>query len=439
MHIGNLESERTCYPYKVKMLSSIIIGLNNQITSNSLVPIDKLDEPPAKYHSSSVKLLSFIGECILRRLPDTDATNDIGSELMNAFTSLYISKVRMNQRIRNFFDPEKYSQAISNAADYQKEKIEVPEHVLDILRGLYLRDIIYTDVGTLPDNESGSIYGFGDWLVQTRQPISPYDILVMDHDQNYATESPTIFRDIDDISLDDDHKRARYDFMILNMVRAWKQPWSEKSHLSFSRQFRDAAYTLALCSRRFFMPPDIVDHILTFMSRLWWDDDTKRCFCRDCNISDISLKIENRITSRENEQETLSDTITNKNNRTYILCDHCEVVSFCSLKCKTKAMHEGHRKRCRFPPYKCGKEEIDLCNKILDNEDPVILVDEDNRFEDCNDDSSWESVQSDDNENQTNPTSDSKLILNFFASRTYKYLRSEALPFAAYYNDSDDE
>lgn len=418
------------------MLSSITIGLKNQIKNNLLVPKDRCDyECPAKYHVASVKVLSFIGECVLRRLPDTNTTNDVGSELMEAFSILYISSYELKQRIKNFFDPEKYSRAVSNAARYLTAQTEVPKLVNDIMRGLYFRDIIYTNAG---DNESGIIYGYGDWLVHTRQPVSPHDLLLMNHDQNYSLTSDIVLIDFDDaFPLSDEQKRARYDFMILNLVHAWKQPWSANSHLSFSNQFRSATDALVLCMRRFFMPPDIVDNILRFTNRLWWKDDAQMCFCQDCNINDLSFKMQNRIAVRENTQRVTVEADKKKNNNS-ILCDGCEVVSFCSTYCKKKAMHEGHRKRCSYPPYTCGREEVEFCQQILYN-NPFVETEESKSVND--DDSSWESVQSDfDTELlEVNSTSKAMAISNFFSKHTYKYQRSEALPFASFYNDSDED
>jgi hypothetical protein len=64
-----------------------------------------------------------------------------------------------------------------------------------------------------------------------------------------------------------DELKARHDFSLLLLVRAWQAPWNPESHMSFQPEFRKAVETIFLCSKKRGFPVGVGRSILSFLDR----------------------------------------------------------------------------------------------------------------------------------------------------------------------------
>lgn len=208
---------------------------------------------------------------------------------------------------------------------------------------------------------------------------------------------------------------ARYDFSLLVFLRHWHSPWTPKSHLSFSVPYRSAVSTLASCAHRYAVPSDIVALVNSFLPRSWWPDERRSCWCQDCQLDQLKREF-----GSEKKKKSKPDS--------FITCSGCQVALACSKE-HMKFLHkDGHKRYCGLPPFRAPFAEEDniLCQEILGD---AIGIDSilDTNLNDNDDDGSWESVESDDEDAADLGKSD--VILSFFNNKSYKFQQRVHLPF----------
>ena len=452
--------------------------------------------------TNCVRVLVFIAESALRRLPDADMTSHLGACIMHGFFNAFCPRMLLlyndfvvGKKVN--FHPLKYANAVACCNDRvnvtNPNNDNVPEDVVDAVRAMFLRDMICVD--NVEDTHSPSLSScrYGDWLLETNQPISPYDYLLWRHDFNYSPEyeNGILHGALDEVSgfynVDVNNTAASapgflkcqpmYDFMLLNLIRAWRRPWSIDSHHSFQPAFRQACTTLALCANRVCrcvlninIPLEVVQMILPFLHRDWWPDDgRKQCFSQSCLLSSISTKLEQKIIARNGNNSASNRPLQHVHTaciyKRYNACKSgCTVERYCSKECAKDAWKEGHKRMCRYAPYRFGRGEEALCRQVIDSDGTHI---EDNDAciglatatwgsksnstsnavdvyeygsDDGDDDSSWESVASDEEDLiLTKPVKKSKaeIVFEYFEQKSYRHQRTEPLPFAGFYVDDE--
>ena len=245
--------------------------------------------------------------------------------------------------------------------------------------------------------------------------------------------------------LDQAHLSARYDFSLLLFLRQWHLPWSPGSHFSFSIPHRQAVVTLLLCSHRYGIPPDISCLVASFLPRSWWPDDRRCCWCRECQLNQLKHVYNTKITSRQSnwspEQDTasVSHLKVDKGGKSpcsaLMNCPGCQVAMACSKEHLKTLNQDGHKRYCGLPPFRLpfNHEDNNLCQLIFGEnresgaEDNICSQDNDN-FDD-DDDGSWESLDSNEEVNESN----NDMIFSFFEEKSYKFQRRETPAFANFF------
>ena len=441
--IGHAESDRDVFTSpSLVLLCGIAKGIHHRVTEKCFF-LEGKDIYNSEF-ANHIKLSTFISECTLRRLPDNDLAVDIGSEIFSAIVKLFISEKDF-QTNKGPTHPEKYSRYVTEASTfYSSIRFKIPEDTRNAVRGLYLRDLAFV---VDKDSDVKRLYGYGDWLINTGQPLSPHDVLLLTHDYNY-------FFDENEFSTDG----ALYDFILMNFFRAWKLPWSPNRHKSFQPPFRAAVKSLYLSSSYYQIPFHLTEIISSYLNRNWWEDQRRTCFSKQCSTSSCSTVIQRRIILRElnGAGKSLSDIDSHRvpplfrqKQAKCLFCEGCNLVMFCNRReCQRNAVVEGHRKKCKYPPYRLGSEEMNVCEQITTGKNICkdILQDRDIDFDE-NDESSWESVDSDESSfvEPINPQSQYDIsnfhnvetVYRFFESRSFRHQQNEPLPFAGFY-DSDE-
>jgi hypothetical protein len=340
---------------------------------------------------------------------------------------------------------------VSDAANFQDKlycKIQQvycgrpPSDVRDAVRALFVREIV--DVRE-------AFLGFADFLLWCRFPydITPLDPVVCAYGTNFpceADDSDDSESDDDDDDSDDESSasgeacvmnwcadedghvltrgeiRARFDFSLLLLFRAWNMPWKPSSHLSYQPQFRQAAKCIMLCTHRRAMPKDVGLRIVEFLGRDFWPDDRTQCWSFDCPES-----IENvtkRITGSHHATTNIKSAIP---------CSTCKIAMYCCKACMKKDWKDDHKRFCGAPPFRrLGPDEERFIAKVLGEEtdvrveevalllmktsnDDQLKVDENEAEE--NDDEEWSDIGSDvDEEYETSRT---RMIYRYFEERSY--------------------
>lgn len=263
------------------------------------------------------------------------------------------------------------------------------------------------------------------------------------------------------LSLSMDQTRARYDFSLTSLARAWGAPWRHQNHMSFQPAFRQAITTVALCTHRLEMPVDVVHRIGSFMNREWWFDERRECWNSDCQIASVSKAVE------AYSEDMLQDGSSSQRQFAHFLaynkssskpCLKCNVPKYCSKRCKDDSYKTSHANCCGKPQCstaKLSQEEYQLyidvfsCDEMKgtklpyfvrrmqdkaleeanstaderiktgdDDDDDDGWEDDDGTDEDNDDAGSWESVNSDSVEGKKlNPT---EIICKFFKKNSYE-------------------
>ena len=214
--------------------------------------------------------------------------------------------------------------------------------------------------------------------------------------------------------------RARHDFSLLMLLRAWQAPWSPGTHMSFQPAFRNAVDTIACCTHKLGYPNEIVYFIGSFLNRDWWPDERKQCWSYECQL-------DKAVESATRNFDAFSEK-SNESTGRFEYCPRCHVAMYCSKECREKDFKAGHKRKCCRPPMLSAAadyEEAQLCVEIFKNGDtplPSFLGSRCNKLamnaglaadssvtgaeasesseEEAadDDDGSWESIESDDEE-----------------------------------------
>lgn len=170
--------------------------------------------------------------------------------------------------------------------------------------------------------------------------------------------------------------RARNDLQLVLLQRAWQAPWTPVTHASFQPSFRVAVATIAKSIHHVGFPHEIMLSICSFLHRDWWDDQRKHCWNYAC-LSEKSTKAISRKMAPGYSAATVDDHQDVSVHLEY--CRRCHVAMYCSKNCKSRDSYLGHKARCcpamSKPPM---DDEIKLYTKILVGEDdkatlPVFL------------------------------------------------------------------
>ena len=229
------------------------------------------------------------------------------------------------------------------------------------------------------------------------------------------------------------HLSARYDFTLLKLVQAWNAPWSPERHHSYQSQFRAAVQTLFLCSARLDLPHDIACHITKFLPRSFWPDERARCWCDDCSVDNSVSLMMWKLGGKVEEQKPKLQVTK--------LCD-CKVAMYRNNEHRRKDSGQ-HRKWCQSIPLSIpGPAEERFCQIVeatLKGEavatihHATIGLESDEQGDDDDDEGSWESIDSDEEEVEA-PKSVTEMIYEFFRRRSYKNHATEESAFEAMYS-----
>lgn len=190
--------------------------------------------------------------------------------------------------------------------------------------------------------------------------------------------------------------------------------------------------------------------INSFISRKWWPNDRRRtCWCYECQLRELSNLIREKAASRERNKNTLPAKMEIKLKHNSIQdCPGCDIAMYCCDEHRKFLNQDGHRRVCGLAPFRIpGKEEENLCLEVAEygiipsaffrkvEENPLNIKDVENvdlnegfenRGENDDDSSCWESVDS----NEEEPFSATEVIHKFFCEKTYKIQKKEAPAFA---------
>lgn len=172
-----------------------------------------------------------------------------------------------------------------------------------------------------------------------------------------------------------DEIRARYDFTLLALLRAWNAPWTEETHKSFPPGFQEAVKTFTLCAEfRLNLPNEIVPRVAAFLNRDWWPDDRRQCWSHACQLNHIRQLV------LEKQADVTSRAVSKKMSSTCEPCSgHCGFSWYCSQECKGENHEAGHKFVCGSSLYRGtwaqgAPAEYDLYRSIFKKDVPPVLV-----------------------------------------------------------------
>lgn len=216
------------------------------------------------------------------------------------------------------------------------------------------------------------------------------------------------------------------------LLSAWQAPWSIERHHSFQKPFRDAVRTLFLCANRIHMPTDVVSHICKFLPRDWWPDERVQCFSEECLEKQANKLLQQKLI----HQITAKSPKSKRTPKPFAKCPGCSVASYCCNEHRQSDYRDGHKAACGNPPCKIpGQKEMELLNNILCiqkelgspvfNDEVVQMVESMfNTSVVADDDSSgsWESVDTDEEEDGGQSDSITNVVHKFFERECYRSL-----------------
>ena len=160
---------------------------------------------------------------------------------------------------------------------------------------------------------------------------------------------------------------ARNDLQLVLLQRAWQAPWKPETHASFQPSFREAVATVAKSIHSLGFPHEIMLSICSFLHRDWWDDRRKQCWNYAC-LSEKSSELISRKMAPGYGAASIEDHQDASMHLEY--CRRCHVAMYCSKSCKNRDLYLGHKARCcpalSKPPM---DDEIQLYTKILLGDD----------------------------------------------------------------------
>lgn len=435
----------------------------------------------AESYQNCIRALVAIGEYTIRRLPPNSRTAELGGTIVRAIVlgtidgdpkkaeeNAYVGNGIIGYEERNLICPTRLADAVSNADEVLRRSAKTPtpsdsvetiaRSILDaalpqdaqfVVRGLFVRDLVDLNI---------SGFGYSDFLVWCGLAITPMDPLLYDHNIQYPDvddDSPWV-SDEEGKNLSGYEIASRIDFSILMLQRAWNTPWTVKSHATFSTHHKAAMKMLAMIAWKFGMPNEISLRVNAFLPRSWWPDDRKQCWCHDCQLLSLSTSLRDKVTSREASSlkppslpqdvpQQLPATMHNtslmralptakpSDSTRLTQCQCHSHVYFCSKEHRKYLMQDGHKRICGMPPFRAhGIEEELLVREVFGKLDAGANNSDDEMDEESEDDadfcgsddeSCWESVGSDE-ENDENATpiqrTRTEIIYKFFNSKSYK-------------------
>jgi len=238
-----------------------------------------------------------------------------------------------------------------------------------------------------------------------------------------------------------DRLDARYDFSLVLLLCAWSAPWSIESHHSFQRPFREAVKALFLCANRIRMPTDIVSQVCAFMRRDWWPDERTQCFSEECLEKRATKLLHQKLihgVSASSSKSKRPGTV--RAHKPCTSCSGCHVASYCCEEHKQSDYRDGHKSLCGKPPYQVpGRMEQELFKDVLcleESESTSPVLNEKVRrlvkprpyslINEGDDDSgSWESVDTENDEEQEGTESLTDVVYRFFERECYRFQRND--------------
>jgi hypothetical protein len=155
---------------------------------------------------------------------------------------------------------------------------------------------------------------------------------------------------------------------------------------------------------------DLFPSIFEYLQRSWFSDHRQDCWLAQCQLSHLYDDIRGVATVRKFEG----------------VCPKCRIACACSTQHAIDFMYtEGHKKICGLGPLRrYGSVEEAFCKQIIS---PVLnATNESPSTEDQNsdDDSSWESIDSEEEERINLLDQKTRQIISFF-SKDYKAISDE--------------
>lgn len=184
---------------------------------------------------------------------------------------------------------------------------------------------------------------------------------------------------------------------MLALKSAWHKPWSFTSHKSFSSSFHQAIWTFSLCANRKRLPADLLPSIFEFIPRVWFLDG-QVCWVAQCQIRHLNDDIKG---------------IATQHNVT-VLCPNCHIACACSTQHALDILYkEGHKRICGLGPlHRYGCLEEAFCKQITSHaSSDEISISEDQG----SDASSWESINSEQEERLNSLDDCTRQMISFFA------------------------
>lgn len=229
-----------------------------------------------------------------------------------------------------------------------------------------------------------------------------------------------------------DRLNARHDFSLVLLLRAWNSPWTVNSHHSFQKPVREVVKTLLLCANRIRMPTDIATHVSSYLRRDWWPDERSQCWYEECLTKGATQLLDQKLL-----QKDVSDLRPQKS---FHFCRECHVALYCSHGCARGDWRGGHKPLCGKPPYRIpGLEEDQLFQDVLTVPESALgeqmrqfLASRLGQHEEINvyddDSGSWESMDSDDDDEAQSETV-TEIVFRFFDKLSYRSQRAYAAQF----------
>lgn len=221
------------------------------------------------------------------------------------------------------------------------------------------------------------------------------------------------------------------------LVREWNQPWSPKRHMSFQPEFRSAATSVLMCSRRTGLPSEVSHRIIEFLHRDWWPDSRRQCWNYDCQV-DLTQRYYDA--GRCDRPPHPTRFMTNE----FIQCAGCKIATYCSEACRVSDWKHFHKNYCNYPPCRIPGPDEDAFIASLDRDsvtpetrtgeldavrasgheldDHEDMVEEDGSvLASEGSDEDWEDVESEDEETTDEELSRTERIYRYFNDRSYRH------------------
>jgi hypothetical protein len=402
-----------------------------------------------------VRALVDIGEASIQRLQPTRRTMLLCSLIVRALVQAHLDPIHsaascspptgyiglesLELEAMRLISPKRYANSVTQATDRILREVERSKKeaqtssaesrvdvvkgrlerflqerpsgdVKDVVRDLFVRDMVSVQ-------HAGC--GYGDFLVWFGFQIQPYDsILFRDIHNHPSTEEEETEWDVDEENeeLDLVGLKARHEFSLLGLLRAWHAPWSPASHHSFQPSFRKAVCTLAVCAHRLHMPSEMALRVFEFLPRDWWPDERKECWCWDCIVKDMGKRHQEKrlqrigVVGEENEKRD-SERV-----RSLAYCPGCSVAMYCCHAHRAYHFKESHKRECQIPPFRrLGPKEDALFAEVFGQEDIDHLPpNPDLDVEGDDDDGSWESIDSNEELEHETELSTTRIVTRFF-------------------------